>query len=226
MSPDPVNEDPVNAVRYRGRLKADATRPGYRASVHGPTLLEATRAGDVVYIDDPISFPWELGNPAPDAPLIVDVSSCSADQLAALGPVLDSLTQYDSVVTATSAPSELAPSSADLRARAGAKHLDRVEGEIIERLENEHNVLVVDGAALSGSEQGLAAHWSEPREPRPPAVLVRLARSTITAQRAGFANLATRLVSQVDGTEVIDVWGVRRDAGDPVERGLVLIGRG
>lgn len=200
----------------------------------GHDVLTAVATADVVAIDDPMSFPWELVEQAPPALLVVDIGACSPDQRLALLPALIHLRRQDAIIDHTT-PSTAAdsfatlldvrstrPSQEEVVELKAAKALDIVEAAIVRRLESEWSATVTDYDDLP------TIRWpSEPtydaKDGRPTAAIIRLPGATITAHRGGIHALATELVESVDGTRVVDVWGVRANPGDPLARGIVVI---
>lgn len=82
-------------TRYAGRLGGD----GIDDSLSGPETISLAFAGDVLIIDDPLSFPWHLASEDDwFTGVAVDLRSCSEEDLIALYEVLPLLTPSDKLV--------------------------------------------------------------------------------------------------------------------------------
>ncbi len=222
-------------VRYVGR-GGDSTADGvFDDSVSATALVRHLNQAELVYIDDPMSFPWEVAG-TPTAPVVVDVSSCSPDQVTALRPALRSLGPFDSVIHRAKPDDRqtrrlarhvgvrsIEPSHADAPALIEGKQLDQVEQAIIRRLQTEWQTLVIDHADIDDVNWA-AARWRAPDDSRPAALAIRLPGEVIRSNANGFDGLARALLAKVGGRVVVDVWGVRSQPGNPVSRGLVVIG--
>lgn len=194
-------------LRYSGRYAGD----GLSDLTPGPGVAAAVGGADGVLIADPLSFPWEhFETDGPRVPMIIDTSRCSPDDLMALRPVLETLTQSDvllgdpetvELVSADLGLSSLwlsdeADFSEHVRSAASAKLADLEEKEIFRRLSTDEElvVIVIPGAEIRG--------W-----------------------RTGFADVAQRLCDAHDGATVDTVWGIHPHPGQPVERAVVALRR-
>lgn len=82
-------------ARYAGRLGGD----GINDSLSGPETIKLAFAGDVLIIDDPLSFPWHLASEDDwFTGVAVDLRNCSEEDMVALYEVLPLLTPSDKLV--------------------------------------------------------------------------------------------------------------------------------
>lgn len=99
MVADTAHQPGMRIARYVGRLDG----VGIDDQLSGPSTIAAFFDHDAGIIDDPVSFPW--GSAERDdwrIPIVIDLRTCSDDDLTALLPVLDVLTPSDrAVVTDT-----------------------------------------------------------------------------------------------------------------------------
>lgn len=215
----------MRSARYVGRLPNSGT--DLDDSAHGPGILTAVEAADIAYIDDPMSFPWELITTPPRTPLVIDAADCSADQLSGLRPALSHLNGSDTILNAPKLAQQLGvrsttPAPESIIDLARAKSLDVIESSIIARLGSEWHALVVDYDDIVSSNVR-AQTWNDTPNALGAAVVVRVPGAVIRTNPQGMAALASELISQVDGSQLVDVWGVRAAPGDVVDRGLVVI---
>ena len=231
----------MTVVAYRGRGERRERRPSakfeFDDSAHGPTLCEHIGRARAAFIEDPLSFPWDSLDPRTVTPLIVDVSTCSEDDLAALRPALDVLGANDTIVTGDpqQAGRRLAlalgvrttePTSDELSQLRERKLFDRSQSDAITRWGQSYQLGFFDETAVNeavGTGPWPGPTWVDVSDSRDAAVVVRVDRSTVTSERTGFATIARRLVSAVEGTTVLGLSGVRSHAGTPVRAALVLI---
>lgn len=230
----------MRTVRYAGRnfsgeAAADVgDTQFFDDEASAQAITTEVEQAEVVFIDDPLSFPWEFVTSPLTAPLIIDVGSCSSDQLVALIPALTHITEFDTIVDRADTDQHsdqfahllgarsVEPAPSELPELRNLKHLHCVEARILRRLSQDWQTLVVDFADLVAAPWA-STKWSDPSDTRPAAVVVRVGIEVI-GQRGGLTAMAPELVDTVAGTSIRDVWGVRSHPGDPLERGLVVIG--
>jgi len=227
----------TSEIRYCGRYAIDNGPPAEGTTLlsdqtHPRELASMVDRASVVRIDDPLSFPWTSFTPVPATPFVVDISACNDEDLAALAPVLQELTEYDSILAGPdhSAGRRLsraigvrtvAPEAHELADLRHNKLLDQRERETIARWADTHQVKVVEYGEIASPWVGPT--WVHAEDRRSPAVAVRIERASITLNDRGFRAIATDMVAAVRGTKVIDVAGVRTGPGDSLARALVLI---
>lgn len=224
----------VTAFRYAGRFGDDDSTPGQ-------VIVSRVAAADIAYIDDPLSFPWELlDEHARSCPLVVDVSDCTPDALAALRPALSVLTEHD-IVTHSSDPnspvaerlarqvgatySATAPSDMASHITKARKGMQHDEDTVIGRVTAEWQALVVDFEDL-GSIDWLSTEWTDSHDERPAALAVRIPGETIRSISIGFHAFGQWLLSATACTAVAGIWGIREHAGSPLDRAVVVLAKG
>lgn len=212
--------------------------PANRSEHHGPTLLTHLSAAAVAYIDDPLSFPWELLDPdSLSCVFVIDVSGCSQDDLIALRPALPPLTAHDTICSrsdpqrpATRRFAELVganttePTEASTSLLRRHKQVEQAEASILKRAHNEWQTLTVDIADLASVDWPTAT-WHDPSDQRAVAVAVQIPASVICENRDGFAQLLTTVLTTTATNSILGVWGVRSDAGEPLDRAVVVLAK-
>ena len=195
-------------LRYSGRYPGE----GLSDLTPGPFVVSAVDRAEGVLIADPLSFPWEhFDRDGPRVPMIIDTSACSPDDLIALRPVLQRLTNSDAVLgdpeTVESVSADLGLTSlslsddddflAHVRSAGSAKMADVEERLILRRLSTDEDlvVIVIPGADIRGS-------------------------------RTGFADIVRRLCDAHGGATVDTIWGIHPQPGRPVERAVVALRSG
>jgi len=160
-------------------------------------------------INDPLSFPWEWFRDTPiRCPIILDVGTCTEDDVVALAPVLTGLTTSYRVLGEPTTVAALCEtlglpniwSDPDLdiatfAATAGRSKLaDVEEALIVKRLSKDDGLIIriIDGDQLRGA-------------------------------RAGFATLVQQISDELDGAVVDTVWGIHPEPGTPVERAVLAL---
>lgn len=231
----------MKVLRYTGRLGGTTIAPGdHDDSAAGPAVISDVQRADLALIDDPMSFPWELMATSSDTPLVLDISSCSADQITALRPALVHLTAHDSIVDRSGMNQSAAqllnralgtratePSRADMPQLCTAKRLHIDESAILRRARTEYQLRVTDMPSVLGDvdiSDWATSDWADASDPRPRALVVRIPGDHIREATDGFEPVARELVARVSGTTVLGVWGVRSEPGAPLAHGLIVIG--
>ncbi len=230
----------MKVLRYTGRLGGSTIAPGdHDDSAAGPALLADIEKADVALIDDPMSFPWELMDTAADTPLVLDIGSCSTDQINALRPALVHLTEHDSIVDRSGTNQRAAellnralgtrptePSRADMPKLCVAKRIHIAETTILRRARDDYQLLVTDLGDISDRHVSpwTAADWVDATDPRPGALVVRIPGEHIRQATNGFEPVARELVAQVSGSSILGIWGVRSEPGALLTHGLIVIG--
>ena len=192
-------------LRYSGRYRGD----GLSDLIPGPDVASAVERAEGVLIADPLSFPWEyFDTDGPRVPMIIDTSACSPDDLMALRPVLERLTNSDAFLgdpeTVELVSADLGLTSlwlsddedflAHVRSSASTKLADVEERLILRRLSVNEDlvVIVIPGADIRGS-------------------------------RTGFADTVRRLCDVHGGATVDTIWGIHPQPGEPVARAVVAL---
>lgn len=216
----------MKTFRYAGRLDGGDSTPGQ-------TLVSRLNSADIAYIDDPISFPWELIDVRSEScPLVIDISECTADALTALVPVLSNITEYDIVTKRAQPHSEAAQTFATLVGATyqgegpvgpspkSEKAMSQREASILRRATVEHDATAIDHADLDAVN-------TDPLSPGLPfdggALAIRVPGATIRTASHGFHALVNAMRSATGLSEVAGVWGVRSEAGAPLDRAVIVL---
>lgn len=195
-----TKKSPEIVCRYVGRSHSDPHAGGLDDTVGPAALLDALRHATIGIIDDPMSFPWDSVDLEQTPALIVDASRCSAADVTALLPVLDGLTEMDTVID----PAD--PSTPAISTRAGTRTVAPSQTGWA-GLTNQKRILLAERRILRRVERELGdaaiVHRVDPR-----------------AQQS----LATHLASLADSNNAtaVGVWGVRSGPGAPVHHGLAV----
>lgn len=204
----PITTDKERVCRYVGRLQnlEQATEPAltFDDAVLPATLADAISSADVVFIDDPLSFPWNSIDLDVSPLVIVDASSCNEGDVTALLPVLQGLTPADTTIGITASAQTAATTAvvptrsqpptpqqwAELRKE---KHVLRADDSIARRAAREHG----DSAILHRIE---------------------------VATMGQHASLHAHLVAIADevGGRAVGLWGVRSAPGAPLHHGWAV----
>lgn len=170
----------------------------------GSDLRRAIDKAEGLVIEDPMSFPWSFFvDDPPRCPVVVDLATCSTDDLVALLPVLGCLTNTDAILGDPSIVREVCASldlddlwmspeedvAAFARSAAWAKRADIEERSILSRLAEDPALHVV---VLHGDD--------------------------LRRTPDGFAGLAIELSEQLGGAIIDTVWGIHPIAGRPLDR--------
>ncbi len=198
---------PITVTTYAGRSGV----AGLSDLTTAQDLDFAIRGSDALVINDPLSFPWEWFTDAPiRCPIILDVGTCTEDDVVALTPVLTCLTASDRVLGEPTTAAALCQtlclpniwSDLDLdidveiatfAAKAGRSKLaDVEEAMIIRRLSKDDDLIIriIDGDQLRSA-------------------------------RSGFATLVQQISDELNGAAVDTVWGIHPEPGTPVERAVL-----
>ncbi len=224
----------MTGFRYAGRSGDDDATPGR-------LIVARVRAADVAYIDDPLSFPWELlDERSRSCPLVIDLSDCTPDALVALRPALGALTEHD-LITKRSDPgspaaerfahlvgatySSIAPTDKESKATKALKTMQRAEDNIVRRTATDWQTLVIDFDDV-GSIDWLTTDWTDTSDERPAALAVRLSGETIRSISIGFQAFGQWLISATACTAIVGIWGIRENAGAPLDRAVVVLSKG
>ena len=219
--------------RYTGRFGDDDSTPGQ-------DIVSQIARADIAYIDDPLSFPWELlDDAALSCPLAIDLSGCDPDALVALRPAIPVLTEYDTITKRDDPAGPIAArfahlvgaahgSAADLDASGGEakalKTMQMSEERILRRTRREWQTLVVDFDDIV-SIDWLTTDWTDAEDLRPPALAVRISGKTLRSVPAGFETFVRLLVTTTASSSVLGIWGIRDVPGAPVDRSVVVLSR-
>jgi hypothetical protein len=227
----------VTEFRYSGALSSTTGKAARNTdTAHGPNMITRLQRAEIGYIDDPMSFPWELlHSGGAETPLVVDVSACSQEQMLALRPALGWLSSADTLHNATTpddaATQRLArilgvrsqaPEPTEWESLRRTKRLDQCEDAILERARREWQTRVVDITDVGASDWRKLT-WSTPGDHRRAAIAIRLPGRTIRAERSGFRAAVEALLAMTEGAGLLGVWGVRAAPGDPLDRGVVVL---
>lgn len=191
---------PITVTTYAGRLEV----AGLSDLTTAQDLDFAIRSSDALVVSDPLSFPWEWFSDSPiRCPIILDVGTCTEDDMVALSPVLTGLTASDRVLGEPTMAATLCQtlglpniwSGLDLdiatfAAKAGRSKLaDVEEAMIVRRLSKDDDLIIriIDGDQLRSA-------------------------------RSGFATLVQQISDELNRAVVDTVWGIHPEPGTPVER--------